>query len=127
LATLADCIALYEARQMARSDSGDVRSVTGEDSHCEAENLVLSTDRTESALSVADVLPLYRVNAGLSQNALARLAQIDVAHVNRLEHGKADASRFVILALARALELSPYKRARLMEAAGYCLRAQEAS
>lgn len=56
----------------------------------------------------AKALRIRRMQAGLSQNALAKAAGIDPAYVNRLEHDKQSAgtpSRRVVLALARALGL----------------------
>jgi ribosome-binding protein aMBF1 (putative translation factor) len=133
VSTLRELIDQYHARQAARSAllTGDAGAGTSEAksglNRCEAENLVLSSAPASPEPSFGDVLELYRVNAGLSQNALAHKAGVDPAFINRLEFGRADASRSVVLAIARALNLTPYKRSRLMDAAGYAIRAQEAS
>ena len=69
-----------------------------------------------------------RSRAGLSQNALARRAEIDPAYVNRLEKpARTRASRAgglprrpVVLRLAAATELGPVDADRLLAAAGHC-------
>lgn len=63
----------------------------------------------------------------MSQNHLARLAEIDVAYVNRLENGRPTRpgdppsvpSRAVIHSLATALRCDPLTTDRLLIAAGY--------
>ena len=132
MVTLQHCIDLYHARQNARSTNltGGAASGTSETDNCldggEVENLVLSSEAAVPDPSFGELLQLHRVNAGLSQNALAHKAHVDVAFVNRLEHGRSESSRSVVLALSRALALTPYKRFRLMDAAGYAIRTREA-
>lgn len=72
---------------------------------------------TDTGFGVA--LRIYRVAAGLSQNALARAAGIDPAYVNRFERvGTGQPSRPIALALASALQLDAYQTDRLLYAAG---------
>lgn len=61
----------------------------------------------------------FRIAAALSQNALARRASIDTAHVHRIEKGTVAASRQMALRLAEALDLSPRQTDRLLYAAGH--------
>jgi transcriptional regulator with XRE-family HTH domain len=72
--------------------------------------------------SFGTLLRSLRVRAGLSQNLLARRAEIDPAYVNRLERAPADSPnlprRQVVLRLAAALELGPVDRDRLLVACG---------
>jgi transcriptional regulator with XRE-family HTH domain len=74
--------------------------------------------------SFGSLLKGFRLRAGLSQNQLARRAEIDPAYVNRLENAPADSSavprRRVILALAGVMELGPVDTDRLLVAAGLC-------
>lgn len=65
------------------------------------------------------MLRRLRIEAGLSQNQLARLAGCDPAYVNRLEPGsQPPPKRPVVLALAQVLELTPGRTDRLLYAAG---------
>ena len=70
------------------------------------------------------LLRALRVRSGLSQNHLARLAEIDPAYVNRLERAPPDSTslprRKVVLALAVAMELGPADTDRLLVACGLC-------
>lgn len=71
------------------------------------------------------LLARMRVQAGYSQNALARRAGVDPAYVNRMEKTAASDRpqiplRPVVLALWEALSPSPIDRDRLLVAAGYC-------
>ena len=74
------------------------------------------------------VLRELRSRAGLSQNALARRAEVDPAYINRLEKPpRAPAGRAagpprrpVVLRLAEATELGPIEADRLLAAAGHC-------
>ena len=69
----------------------------------------------------------FRVRSGLSQNQLARRAEIDPAYVNRLERAPEDSTnlprRKVVLALAAAMELGPADTDRLLVASGLCPQA----
>lgn len=63
----------------------------------------------------------YRLNAGLSQNELARRAGVDPAYVNRMERASGPIPRPTILnALMNALGLEQSEIERLLVAAGYC-------
>ena len=73
------------------------------------------------------LLRTYRVRAGLSQNLLARRAEIDPAYVNRLERAPHDSTnlprRPVVLRMAAALELGSADTDRLLVACGLCPQA----
>ncbi len=61
----------------------------------------------------------YRERAGLAQNGLARAGGVNVGTVNRLERDqRLPTGRDQVLALARALALSPTETNRLLAAAG---------
>ena len=62
----------------------------------------------------------YRLRAGISQNALAKVVGINASYINRLESGEREApTREVAHALARALALVPEETDRLLFAAGH--------
>ena len=62
----------------------------------------------------------YRLRAGVSQNALAKVVGINASYINRLESGEREApTREVAHALARALALCPDEVDRLLFAAGH--------
>jgi len=62
----------------------------------------------------------YRLRAGLSQNALAKIVGINASYINRLESGEREApTRDVAAALGRALGLAPEELDRLMFSAGH--------
>jgi transcriptional regulator with XRE-family HTH domain len=63
------------------------------------------------------MLRQLRVDAGLSQNALARDAGIDPSYVNRCERGSRSPSRQVVLSLSRALDCTDVNRDALLIAA----------
>jgi transcriptional regulator with XRE-family HTH domain len=75
-----------------------------------------------SGETFAAMLRRHRIEAGLSQNQLARLAKIDPAYVNRMERALANyttvPSRRVVLGLADALEMGPGPTDRFLFAAG---------
>lgn len=75
------------------------------------------------------MLRRHRVEAGLSQNQLARLAGVDPAYVNRLERAgertrsgnlmvRVNPQRHVVLGFAEALDLSHGQADRLLFVAG---------
>jgi transcriptional regulator with XRE-family HTH domain len=64
-------------------------------------------------------LRTLRVEAGLSQNGLARRAAIDPAYVNRLERGSGRPSRSIALALAAALSFGQGETDRFLFLAGW--------
>lgn len=69
--------------------------------------------------SFGQMLSTLRVAAGLSQNKLARAADINPAYVCRFEKGgSGQPSRHVVLSLAEALALDSYQTDRLLYAAG---------
>ena len=72
-------------------------------------------DRSES---FGALLLGFRARLGITQNALARAAEINVGTVNRLEHDlRLPTGRDQALALARALDLSMAETNRLLAAA----------
>ncbi len=61
----------------------------------------------------------YREERGLSQNALAKKAGVNVGSVNRLESGdRSPGGPEMVLTLAQALDLPPMERDLLLAAAG---------
>jgi transcriptional regulator with XRE-family HTH domain len=70
--------------------------------------------------SFGPVLRCFRQRAGISQNALAKVAALDASYVHRLESGeRGTPTRPVVDALAQALTLAPEERDQLLFAAGY--------
>ena len=68
----------------------------------------------------ASTLRRFRLRAGLSQNALAKIVGINASYINRLESGEREApARDVAHALARALALGTEDVDRLLFAAGH--------
>jgi transcriptional regulator with XRE-family HTH domain len=51
----------------------------------------------------------YRNKAGFSQEALAEKADIHPNYVGRIERGECSASVEILLKIAKALEVRPYK------------------
>jgi len=70
------------------------------------------------------LLTRLRLQAGLSQNQLARIAHIDPAYVNRIERklGRHSPSRDVVLRLCEALGLDVDDGDRLLYAFGFAGR-----
>ena len=58
---------------------------------------------------IGEALLRCRKRAGLSQEALAERADIHPNYVGRIERGECSASVGILLRLARALEVRPYK------------------
>ena len=79
---------------------------------------------TQEQPAFGQLLRAFRVRSGLSQNHLARRAEIDPAYVNRLERAPPESTnlprRKVVLALAVAMELGPADTDRLLVACGLC-------
>ncbi len=77
--------------------------------------------------SFGQLLRSFRIRAGLSQNLLARRAEIDPAYVNRLERADQNSTnlprRPVVLRMATALGLGPADADRLLVACGLCPQA----
>jgi transcriptional regulator with XRE-family HTH domain len=68
----------------------------------------------------ASNLRRFRLRAGVSQNALAKIVGINASYINRLENGEREApTRDVAHALARALTLSAEEVDRLLFSAGH--------
>ena len=67
----------------------------------------------------SQLLRRFRLNAELSQIALAKQAGITQSTYNRFERGKRLPSRNHIQPLSEALKLDPFDRASLFNAAGY--------
>lgn len=66
------------------------------------------------------ILRRYRLRAGLSQNALAKVVGINASYINRLESGEREApTRDVAHAFARALNLPLEETDRLLFSAGH--------
>jgi len=58
---------------------------------------------------IGEAVLKYRKRAGLSQEALAEKAEIHPNYVGRIERGECSASVGILLRLAKALEVRPYK------------------
>jgi transcriptional regulator with XRE-family HTH domain len=68
----------------------------------------------------ASTLRRFRLRAGVSQNALAKIVGINASYINRLENGEREApTRDVAQALAQALRLSAEEVDRLLFSAGH--------
>lgn len=64
-------------------------------------------------------LKRFRLRAGLSQNALAKIVGINSSYLNRLESGEREApTREVVTALARSLALTTEETDRLYASTG---------
>lgn len=62
----------------------------------------------------------FRLRAGLSQSALAKVVSINASYINRLESGEREApTREVAAAIARSLKLSLDDTDRLLFSAGH--------
>ncbi|MCA9610708.1 MAG: helix-turn-helix domain-containing protein [Myxococcales bacterium] len=72
-------------------------------------------------------LRAWRTERGLTQRALAEAAGITAKHVSFIETGRAQPSRVTLLALSRALQLSPHDRQALLGAAGHAPARREPS
>ncbi len=76
-------------------------------------------DTANKEAAFGELLRRYREDRGLSQNALAKKAGINVGSVNRLESGeRSPGGAAIVLALVVALDLSPHERDSLLLAAG---------
>ena len=64
--------------------------------------------KTEREIIGATVLK-YRRRAGLSQEALAEKADVHPNYVGRIERGECSATVGILLRVAKALEIRPYK------------------
>ncbi len=73
---------------------------------------------------LGNLLNIYRVRAGLSQNGLARLVGCDPAYVNRIERATApmngsSPTRPIVMQFAEVLKLSVRERDGMLHAAGH--------
>jgi hypothetical protein len=139
--TLRDCIALYEARQMARSDSGDVAVGTQDALSGGALCRVQTPTAAAPASTFGALLRQYRLatpaprksrrftprRPHLSQRALARAVDVDESYISMLETGTRTPSRYMVSELASVLRIYGERRIRLLAAAGYAARARRAS
>jgi len=72
------------------------------------------------AVKFGEFLQVFRVRAGLSQRALAALAEIDTSYVSRLERGEREVtSRELALKLAEIFRLSADETDVWLLSAGY--------
>lgn len=60
-----------------------------------------------SAIAFGKVLRARRTSLGYSQDALAHMADMERAHVGRIERGENQPSLWIILKLAKSLECQP--------------------
>jgi transcriptional regulator with XRE-family HTH domain len=67
------------------------------------------------ALAFGSVVRETRLASGLSQEDLANLAQLERAHLSRLERGKAQPTLFALLKVSSALGLEGAHLVRLVE------------
>lgn len=70
-------------------------------------------------MEFANTLREYRAQARMSQTELARRSGLDHSYVSRLESGYRTPTRDAVIKLAKAMELSPEKRDRLLASAGF--------
>jgi transcriptional regulator with XRE-family HTH domain len=76
--------------------------------------------RTGVESQFGELVRRHREVAGLSQNALARLVEVDQSYINRLERGEREPPKRALVArLAEALALTGVERQRLLLAAGH--------
>jgi len=73
------------------------------------------SDKISEAFGV--VLQRYRVDAGISQEELADLANVDRTFVSRLERGLRQPTITTIISLAQALKVTATELVREVEAA----------
>lgn len=77
-------------------------------------------DIDDPATTFGELLSCLRLAAGVSQNALGRVAGVHASYINRLERGeRTTPTREVIFALARALSATAAERDRLLWRTGY--------
>jgi transcriptional regulator with XRE-family HTH domain len=75
-------------------------------------------------MTFAAMLAMSRKNNKLSQSALARAANIDVSHLNRIERGiRNPPSRDKVIALAQVLRMTRDETNQFLISAGYALEA----
>jgi transcriptional regulator with XRE-family HTH domain len=67
----------------------------------------------------AEKLRQFRTRKGVSQAKLSRLADVTISLVCHYEAGRRHPTYDTALAIARALELTPYETAELLVSAGY--------
>jgi transcriptional regulator with XRE-family HTH domain len=67
----------------------------------------------------AETLHKFRTQKGVSKAKLSQLASVTISLVCHYETGRRHPTYDTVLALARALELTPYETAELLVSAGY--------
>jgi transcriptional regulator with XRE-family HTH domain len=67
----------------------------------------------------AETLLKFRTQKGVSQAKLSRLANVTISLICHYEAGRRHPTYDTVLALARALDLTPYETAELLVSAGY--------
>ena len=77
----------------------------------------MATSRPQLNVAFGRVLRAYRLQAGLTQEALASACGIDPTYVSQLERGKKSPSLNVTQALAEAFQRSAHDLVREAEAA----------
>ena len=70
-----------------------------------------------SAQAFGRVLRAARTKVGISQEALALAASMERAHIGRIERGENQPSLWIILKLAKSLELNPGELVNATQAA----------
>ena len=74
---------------------------------------------SEALTPVGKQLRHWRTTRGLSQLALAEMAEVSTRHLSFIENGKSTPSREMVLVLASALDVPLRERNRLLLAAGF--------
>lgn len=78
-------------------------------------------DQLPTITPLGTMLRRWRQRAGLSQNRLAELVEVNVACVNRLESGKQEfVRRVTVTAMAKAIGLDPLETDELLIASDHC-------
>lgn len=85
-----------------------------------------STTSLAEPLTFGALLRRHRAGRGMSQERLAREAEISTRHLSCLETGRAQPSRSMVLVLGSALDLTLRDRNGLLEAAGFVAAYREA-
>jgi transcriptional regulator with XRE-family HTH domain len=70
-------------------------------------------------MQFAETLLKFRTQKGVSQAKLSRLANVTISLICHYEAGRRHPTYDTVLALARALDLTPYETAELLVSAGY--------
>jgi len=73
----------------------------------------------DERVQFAQMLQRFRAEKGFSQSKLSRRAGVTVSLICHYEAGRRHPNYDTVLALARAMELTPYETAQLLVSAGY--------